>query len=308
MGIRNTPLEEWIELDCEYPRFHREKAIRIEDRGPKCCRTLPDAYDAALELLEQLAEYLPSRYPMMYRRIKKGIQNIWSGEKFDIISRPLHEDPMQTIGRLTQDDMAIMIEKDDGNYYFLAGAILLAGFWRLEDKLGLSLREIHTTAGVPHYEERLEKGMNNLFRRLKPEDLVTRNNFSIQIDSKLPWSTSIGNEDSNDLGWHNAEDNIAIEHHHLRVERQSLRRLPRTGAIIFTIHTYLTPITDLAKEDYVPGRLGSAIRSYDGIVSEYKGRPKYREILLNYLDEQHKKQIDRGLVLDEEDSKRQYPW
>lgn len=31
--------------------------------------------------------------------------------------------------RLVQDDLAIMFEKPDGQYYLLAGAILLAGFW-----------------------------------------------------------------------------------------------------------------------------------------------------------------------------------
>ena len=31
--------------------------------------------------------------------------------------------------RLVQDDLAIMFEKADGQYYLLAGAILLAGFW-----------------------------------------------------------------------------------------------------------------------------------------------------------------------------------
>ena len=48
----------------------------------------------------------------------------------------------------------------------------------------------------------------------------------------------------------------------LRVERQTLRRLPRTGAIVFTIRVYLTPIEELAKEPGVPGRMASAIRSW----------------------------------------------
>ena len=48
----------------------------------------------------------------------------------------------------------------------------------------------------------------------------------------------------------------------MRVERQTLRRLPRTGAIIFGIRTYLTPLEDLASEPNVPGRLASAIRSW----------------------------------------------
>ena len=59
------------------------------------------------------------------------------------------EDPMTLCARMIQDDLAIMIEKSDGQYYLLAGAILLAGFWRLEDKFGMALSEIHTSGDVP---------------------------------------------------------------------------------------------------------------------------------------------------------------
>ena len=48
-----------------------------------------------------------------------------------------------------------------------------------------------------------------------------------------------------------------------RSERQTLRRLPRTGAVIFTIRAYLTPLVELAKEPGVPGRLASAVRGWD---------------------------------------------
>ena len=48
----------------------------------------------------------------------------------------------------------------------------------------------------------------------------------------------------------------------MRVERQTLRRLPRTGAIVFTIRVYLTRLEDLVAEPGVPGRLASAIRSW----------------------------------------------
>ena len=47
---------------------------------------------------------------------------------------------------------------------------------------------------------------------------------------------------------------------YFRTERQTLRRLPRTGCILFTIRTYLSPITELATEPGVPGRLAEAIR------------------------------------------------
>lgn len=77
---------------------------------------------------------------------------------------------------------------------------------------------------VPGFKEKLEKGMLNFFRRVKPEAPVLRNNYFIQVDNNLDWSSSIGNEDNEGHGWFTAEKNKAIEHHYFRAERQSLRR------------------------------------------------------------------------------------
>ena len=67
-------------------------------------------------------------------------------------------------------------------------------------------------------------------------------------------------------------------------------------------------LTEMAQEDYVPGRLASAVRSWDGEVARYKGREKYGEVLLEYLDGEHKKQLDNGLEVEKEEEIRKYPW
>lgn len=232
MGLRKMAWDEWIELDNEYLTFHDLKGQRIRERGDKCCRTAPEAFEAAVELLEELCAYLSERYPGLYRRwernegdeVRWGVENLVTGEVFDVVERPLKEDPMQMCARLVQDDLAIMMEGPDGQYYFLAGAILLAGFWRLEDKFGMPLSEIHTSGDVPGFKTKLEKGMMNFFRRVQPEAPVLRNNYFIQVDDQLAWSESIGSEDSEGIGWFTAEKNKAIENHYFRSERQSLRR------------------------------------------------------------------------------------
>jgi hypothetical protein len=308
MGLRSIRPEDWIELDNHFPKYHAEKARRIHDRASKCCKTAPEAYPAALELLQELVDYLPCRYPTLFRRTAVGIDSLWSGESFNITQRPLSEEPIVMCARLTQDDLALMIEKPDGQYYLLAGAILLAGFWRLEDKFGMPLSEIHTSGNVPQFSEKLESGMRKFFTRLGCEDLYARNNYFLQVDDSLPWSWSIGSEDDPNVTWQMAKKNKAIEHHWFRSERQTLRRLPRTGAICFTIRTYFHPVTEIAQEDYVPGRLASAVRSWGPDVSHYKGRDRYGDVLLEYLDREHERQLERGLDVDGDDEKRRYPW
>ncbi|OLN86909.1 hypothetical protein CCHL11_04614 [Colletotrichum chlorophyti] len=308
MGLRSIRFEDWIELDNQFPKFHADKTARIKDREEKCIGTHPEAYPAAMELLEDLVQYLPARYPSLFRRTAVGIDNIWSGESFNIVESPLKEDPMAIASRLVQDDLAIMIERSDGNYYLLAGAILLAGFWRLSDKFGKSLEEIHTSGDVPHYKEKLHNGMSSFFKRLRCDQIYSRNNYFIQVDDSLPWSWSIGEEDSPVVSWSTAEKDKAIEHHYFRSERQSLRRLPKSKGVVFTIRTYFHPVTELAQEDYVPGRLASAVRSWDDNVAAYKGRDMYGNVLLEYLDNEHQKQLDRGLDISKEDEVRRYPW
>lgn len=308
MGLRTVEFEDWIQLDNHYPRYHADKARRIAERGAKCCLTMPDAYPAAVELLEELTEYLPARYPTLYKRTKVGLDNLWSGEKFNIVERPLKEDPIQMCARLVQDDLALMFEKPDGQYYLLSGAILLPGFWRLEDKVGMPLSEIHTSGDVPQFKEKLERGMMSFFRRLKCEDIYARNNYFVQVDDDLAWSWSIGPEDSPAISWDTAQKDRAVEHHMFRSERQTLRRLPKTGAVVFTIRTYFHPVTDIAQEDYVPGRLASAVRSWGSDVRRYKGAEKYEGVLLEYLDREHQKQLDRGLDVSKDEDANQYPW
>lgn len=308
MGLRSMHWDDWIELDNHYHRFHADKARRIEERGSKCCKTAPEAYDGAVELIEEFCDYLPQRYPSLYKKTLVGMDNLLTGESFNIVERPLAEDPMQMAARMVQDDLAIMFEKEDGQYYLLAGAILLAGFWRLEDKFGMPLSEIHTSGDVPQFKQKLEKGMMNFFRRVKPEDPVLRNNYFLQVDDDLAWSYSIGSEDSDGIAWSTAEKNKAIEHHHFRSERQSLRRLPRSGGVVFTIRTYFHPVTDICHELYVPGRLASAVRSWTDDISRYKGKERYEEVLLEYLDKKHDEQVKSGLDLVKEEDVGGYPY
>ena len=252
---------------------------------------------------EHSCDYLPQRYPSLFLKTPVGMDNLLTGESFNIIQRPIAEDPMQMAARMVQDDLAIMFEKADGQYYLLAGSILLPGFWRLEDKFGMPLSEIHSSGNVPGFKTKLEKGMMNFFRRIQPNAPVLRNNYFMQVDDDLAWSHSIGPEDSDGIvkeGWSTAEKNKAIEHHWFRSERQSLRRLPRSGGVVFTIRTYFHPVMEVAQEPGMPGRLASAVRSWGEDVAKYKGRDRYQDVLLEYLDGKHREQVDSGLIVDEE--------
>lgn len=70
---------------------------------------------------------------------------------------------------------------------------------------------------------------------------------------------------------------------------------------VFTIRTYFLPITEMAKEPYAPGRLASAVRSWGDDVAKYKGRERWQDVLLGYLDKEHERQMAEGLEPEKEE-------
>lgn len=216
MGLRRMPWDEWVELDNQFQYFHGEKARRLADIGRKCARTEPEALEAAYELLEEFSDYLPQRYPSLFKRTTVGIDNLLTGEHFNIVERPLQEDPMQMAARLVQDDFALLIEKADGQYYLFAGAIVMPGLWNLDERMGMPLSQIHIEHGkVPGFKEKLERGVMSLFRRIQPDSPVQRNTWYIQgLDSM----------DAEGFTKGAGEKNMPVENFHYRSERQSVRR------------------------------------------------------------------------------------
>ncbi|KAL8848892.1 MAG: hypothetical protein Q9221_006117 [Calogaya cf. arnoldii] len=300
MGLRRMPWDEWIELDNQFPQFHESKRSRIAEMGGTCARTEPEALNAAYELLEEFSDYLSQRYPSLYKRTDAGIDNLLTGEHFNIVERPLKEDPMQMAARLLQDDFALLIEKPDGQYYLYAGAILMPGVWNLDERMGMPLSQIHIDHGkVPGFKEKLERGVMSLFRRIQPDAPVQRNTWYIQgLDSVDEEGFSKGA----------GKTGMPVENFHFRTERQSIRRLPRSGAVVFLFRTYFLPIVDMVDEPYVPGRLASAIRSWDDDMAKYKGRHTFEEVLLPYLDGKHEAQVANGMDLSKEEEVRIYPY
>lgn len=66
----------------------------------------------------------------------------------------------------------------------------------------------------------------------------------------------------------------------IRRERQTFRRLPRTGAIVFGVKTYLTPLDELPMAEL--DNLAKEMKSWPDYVGEYKGRDVWGAKVLEY--------------------------
>lgn len=138
MGLRNMHWDEWIELDNEFLAYHRLKCERLAERRDKIVKMDEKGGKAAWECVREVGAYLTERYPGFFQRLDsgEGVRNVATGEVF-VLNEGGGRNPMEMLARMIQDDVAIMLERDDGEYYLAAGAICLAGFWRLEDKFGM---------------------------------------------------------------------------------------------------------------------------------------------------------------------------
>lgn len=141
--------------------------------------------------------------------------------------------PLVAAARLIQEDLAILAPHD-GGYVLIAAAIAFPASWRLSEKIGRPLASIHQP--VARITPDMNRRIDNLFARLPAGHPVQRANALAYNDPSLHQPRSEGEPRDYDPSGRSF----------IRVERQTLRRLPASIAIAFTIHTSQVPFEQLA--------------------------------------------------------------
>jgi hypothetical protein len=122
----------------------------------------------------------------------------------------------------------------DGDLRLVAGQLCFANAWSLGEKMGRLIEGVH--APVPGYDSVLASPVRKLLERLKPERPVWRVNWGVKPTSRLDLTSR------HDAWVNSLKPGCPLENCWLRVERQSLSRLPKTEHVLFTIHTYQAPV------------------------------------------------------------------
>jgi hypothetical protein len=267
IGLKPLDSAEWIEVD-DHLRAYLDEKDRVSQRAPdQVFAAEPESLDAQREVLEMVASHLPVRFSDVYRINGSAIDIVPAFRRVDLAS-PLP--PLLSAAALVQEDLVIMARGADA-WRLSAASLCFPSSWHLREKFGRPLHEVH--APVPEFGEGTRNAgmIERIFDNLRPEQPVVRWNWSIHDDDAL-FHPPTGRPYDFGRGAF------------LRLERQTLRKLPRTGAILFTIRIHLNPIAVLANHPpELAAQLAGQLAAMDAAQLAYKGLTEQRESLLTRL-------------------------
>lgn len=284
MGVRAlSDDEDWLCIENTYLQRTRAKQHIIEQHRRNTLLHNEVANDALRETYDVVMDYMSRRYPSCFRRTGSGkIMNTIKHCTFPADSGQFEkiEDLVVTLGKNLEEDLLVLMKNDADGYYYLRGGTFgfPSGFDPAE-KLNKPLSHIH--APVPGYKEKLEKPMDVYFDRIKPGRRVERFNWSIQPHEDL-YVPEANHADQDDQLQELKVDDLDFSKVFLRVERQCLTRLPNTQAVLFSIRTYLTPLTQLVHEQCIHDLI-PAIDALPPTMAQYKRRPAWGEAVKHFI-------------------------
>ena len=252
MGLTTVPEAAWFEIDALYPAEIGEKRQLLAAHHADVVAFTPGSEAARHEALAMVLANLRTWHP-------------------DLLAET-DADPLEQAARLVQEDLCLIQDAA-----FTAGVVCFPSRWRLRDKIGKPLAEVH--GPVPVYAERLANPVDRFMHHLKPDRIAMRFNWSVLDDPELFQPAGKWRSDRNDaITAENAGDTLFV-----RVERQTLRLLPVSGAILFGIRVHVYPLWRFAAS---AARVAAAVRALPEAIARYKSLPSIQAPLLAWLDRQ----------------------
>lgn len=274
-----------FDLDEHYLGEMADRALVLQE-DPLRCQVLPHMVEAEWDTLELLMESLALDYPEHFSLSKDGAQWRW-------INRPLGIDqsftfgkaatlpysPFEYITRQVQGDFSLQDQRDN-NLFMDGGMITTQADWSLNFDIGMSFHEWHGPVPVAHELGVFDRALAFLLR-LQLGRPVRRLNWTLTANPRLDTSPE------NYPVWGPERTLITqqtVGHHMcLRVELQTLTRLPRSNAILFGIRGYLIRLDELVRVKKWAVRLHRVLKDLNPEIAEYKGTARYRQTIVDYL-------------------------
>ena len=234
-------------------------------------------------------QFLCARYPQYFNLDKDN--TIFSNAILNTDTDLRLTDPLHVLLHNVPEDFAIMIrDPETGMYSFRAGVIMSSLGWDLGSKIGLKLHEIH--APIPDYPEKMQFSMDRYFAKKPTDKAIQRGSWGFEIDQPLYMPPGDPHEKLRET----QDPAHTIERAHLRVDWQTLRRLPLSGAVVFNFKGLFTPVQEFRDEPYIPSLILKVLREGKKSIMEYKSTWHTEHVVIPALEEYEREQIEKGII------------
>jgi hypothetical protein len=260
IGLMPLDTARWIEPDGDLDVYLKEKARLAGERFDDIFVAEDGTEAAQQEALDVLLAHLAERHPAMHRQ--------------DTSDLP----PLFRAGSLIQDDLVLMRRRDDG-WHLVAAHVAFPSSWSLREKFGRPMHEIH--ADVPGFGEGTRNAalITRIFDSLQIAQPVERLNWSLNATADLFLPVSKHRRPPH-------AEAFTLAERFVRVERQTLRKLPVSGDILFTIRIYIDPLASIARHPLaqkLAAGFADQLEALDDRQAAYKGLSLQRAELVRKL-------------------------
>jgi hypothetical protein len=294
-GKAGTVVEHTLDIDEHYVSECQDKAITLA-KDPGRYAALPHMMEAQWDVLELVMESLSRDYPDQFKLTRED--NVWTWENLPLGIKDtftfgdrssMKMDPFEYVGRQVQGDWVILDQRE-GTLFADAGCITSQADWSLMFDVGMAWHEWHGPVPQAHQMGVMERGLKFLLN-LQLGAPVRRLNWTMTVNPRLdtsPENYPEWGKDRNTITPENIGEKL-----HLRVELQTLFRLPRSNGMVFSIKCYLINLEDLATSPRWAKRFHRVLRDLHPDLVEYKGLTKFHQMAVDWLSK-----FDDGATLE----------
>lgn len=302
----------WIIVDETYPGQIARRLELLQERQAMLIDHIEEAavQAAERELLDEMVDYLLSRYPDYFSREGNLVFSPLTGLAIDVGQQGA--EPLVALALLASEDLLILLPnrhgpQGDSAYMLKAGALLFPNDWALRShfslprpeqneaaalaaweearrkstkaaRLGKTPYEIHD-GHVAHYMENFASRVDMFFSQMKPGMRTWRRNWGMRLTDELCLHSDMAHPPLPDATADNWE-----WYGYLRSEHEVFIKLPKSGAVIFSIKTYMWKLSELIKNPVALQALLAADANLAPTMFEYRkdSLPTFREFLRRY--------------------------
>ncbi|KAL6707516.1 hypothetical protein ACN47E_004086 [Coniothyrium glycines] len=277
LGLSMVDREDWLRIDNAYIEYHSMRDSILARAQPECIQFLREADDACEELLQEVVDFLVTKYPEHFsvrkRQRRRYIRNELTQEDFSL-DRPHEHHPLEICARLATEDFQILTRGDfTMQWYLQASATLFPAGHLMRRHLGKSLDAIvnDTQSAITIWKDFPEICRLPAFSPYSfAPSLLRRTEIYIQTrPHNQPTSAHFHMRRPADLFAGQLFD-LRPSNLHVRHEHQTFRRLPRSGAMVMSTRTELQKLTDLSIHE--SRELLKEIEAWDEGAAAIKGR------------------------------------